>query len=307
MKRFILVTLAACVIALLLVPCSWAKTKTPARKQVKPKLTALVCSFDARGFSGSGVETEPSIFAIGGLVAGKGWINSEQAKGLMHKGNKLSLYDPNTASFLGTLVLTSEDWSDGYSWGGISPASFFVRAKIPSAKKIAYKKTNKAGLAVWSPQGLTPRWIIGKTINIKSKTYRRIIENWLNAKGFPEDALKSVVIEQIIQADINRDGRKETFLSFHGSDVSDGSYEPSSKRAFSYLIMCYRPSRSNTIRTVAVDDNTPVHFVNAFCDLDKDGWAEVITWCDTGEAGGQNLHHWIGDHFETFRGWIIGV
>jgi len=315
MKRFILVTLAACVIALLLTPCSWAKAKRPARKQAKPQMTALVCSFRARGFSTGGEETDSRIAVLAGTIAGKGWINGLEARGLLHKGDRLPLYTLESGH-IGEIVLTSTEHEMGYgvAEGEVDVITFQALARISPSKKAAYDKANKihsnseginvgmSMLAYWNPKGHKPKWIAGQVIQRKNQKYRAIVANWLKTKKLSADARNDVVIEQIVQEDINNDGRNETFLAFHNGDNAGD---------FSYLIMRYRPRGSINYKSVVIDEGSGSEeyqsYVIGFCDIDEDGWAEVITHTAGGESDGDDVRHWIGDRFETFRGWLMGV
>jgi hypothetical protein len=315
MKRFILVALTACVIALLLTPCTWAKAKKPARKQVKPKVTALICSFRTRGFSTGGDETDSRIAALAGTIAGKGWINGLKARGLLHKGDRLPLYTLESGQ-IGEILLTSTEHEMGYGVdeGEVDAITFQALARISPSKKVAYDKANKihsnseginigmSMLAYWNPKGHKPKWITGQIIQRKNQKYRAIVANWLKTKKLSADARNDVVVEQIVQADINGDGRKETFLSFNsGEGIGD----------FSYLLMCYRPRGTRNIRTVVVDEGSHSEeyqtYICGFCDIDEDGWAEIITYTTGGKSDGDDVRHWVGDRFETFRGWLMGV
>jgi len=304
MKRFTFISLALLILVPLLAFCAWAKPKTPARKHVKPKVTALICSYRERGFSGSGVETESSMVVIGGLVAGKGWISSEQAKGLLHKGDKLPLHVPITGAPLGTVVLTGSEGALGY---GINPPYFVAHATIPSRKRDTYRKADKEGLAVWSQLGHAPRWVTGKVLNVNSKYYRKVITNWLRTRETSDLAVKYMVVEQIIQADINRDGRMEAFLSFHSSFETN---RVPRDQAFSCLIMQYNSGTRGKTKTVAIaDENSDLvmFLIGGFCDLDRDGWAEVVIRWWGGEGNGSDLLHWTGDRFKLLRGWELNV
>jgi len=305
MKRFMRAAIITAVIALVLPWFAWATKKEPGSRQTPPKVTALVCSFNP---GDAQWPPEPHVYVVGGCVAGKGWIEGGKATGLLHKGDRLSLCALETSS-LGHVVLTSSDGGKG-GYGGITVLAFPVKVRIPPQKKAAYAKARKHRLymlAAWNPQGRAPRWITGRILDKDSSRYRKVIADWLRRRGIPEDVINKVVIEQVVLADINRDGHNETFLSFYTAGMAPEAFEPPSKRTFSYLIMRYRPPRSRDPKTVVVQYDTLVHDVAGFCDLDGDGWAEVITGSDTGESGGDDLHHWVGDRFETLKGWRAGV
>lgn len=210
------VALGAALLALFL--HGWAAAKRPTARSI-PKVTALVCTFEParRG-------TEPQVAVVAGPLAGKGWVRSERAGGLMRKSDRLSLYAMETGA-IGALVVTGRaEWAkDGTSYG----ISYAVREDMPADKRRAYdaavrRRTTKDVwlriphlLAAWSASGREPLWVRGETVKPDDPAYRNIISNWLAKRGVPRDVRASVEVNQIVRADVNDDSRDEAFLSFH--------------------------------------------------------------------------------------------
>jgi len=281
---------------------SFAVPYEETKKPKPPEVTALLGRFT---MGESFVVPDPLVWMIGGPVAGRGWVWGGQAWDVLHKGDNMGLYDWQGRR-MGEIVLTSNDDGILGEWGWVTRTTFPAEIKIPPDKK----EKDIYCLALWNPQGRPVRWIeIKGPENAESanRAFRGVISEWLRTKAFPEEAIEKVLIAQAIQADINSDGREETFLSFHSPDVPNGVYGPSTQKSFSYLIMRYQPPGEDRAKTVVMADKAFLHKIESFCDLDGDGWAEVITAYSSGEADGENLLRWKGDKFETLKGWLDGV
>jgi len=290
----------------------WTKAKPSTAKPV-PKATALVCTFEPthRG-------TAPEIAVVAGPLAGKGWLRSERAGGLMRTGDRLSLYAMETGA-IGALVVTGRaEWEqDGTSYGLL----YAVREDMPADKRQPYdaavrRRTTKDVwlrtphlLAAWSASGRQPRWVRGETVKPDDAAYRSIISNWLAKRGAPWDVRASVEVDQIVRADINGDGRAEVFLSFHTPNAVQGFMSPTwharaTKRHFSHLVMRWAPSRGERVSTLVIDDNiNSGKRVHGFCDLDGDGWAEIVISSDLFEGYKVDLLHWHHGRFARIIGW----
>jgi len=308
------IPLAVALLALFL--HGWAAAKRPTAKST-PKATALVCTFEParRG-------TEPQVAVVAGPLAGKGWVRSERAGGLMQEGDRPSLYAMETGA-IGALVVTGRaQWAhDGTSYGIL----YAVREDLPAGKRGAYdaavqRRTTKDVwlrpphlLAAWSASGRNLHWIRGDTVKPDDAAYRKLISNWLAERGVPPDVRTSVEVEQIVRADINSDGRDEVFLSFHTPPdtehlnegfMSHTWHARATERHFSYLVMRWVPVTGKRIETVAIDDNVNSgKRVHGFCDLDGDGWAEIVTSSDFWEGYQVDLRHWRRGGFAKIVGW----
>ncbi len=317
MKRLMLIS-PIC-LALLLSCQAGAKAKKTIANKPKPKVTALICSF-VPGYA----EEKPEVTVIGGPVAGKGWVSSEEAKGLMHRGGRLSLYALE-AGELGEVVLTSEGKLESQEKRGGSGAEglfFGTEAKIPAEKRAAYEKAlelyrdiDNVGqgpdlLAGWNVKGHRLRWVTGEIVKRDSKTYRNVISEWLRTRGVPKGVIEKVEIEQVVRADINGDGRQEVFLSFHtpASEIlTIEGHERATRKAFSYLLLRYFPPGGGKVKTFVIDDfvNSIKH-VDGFCQLDEMGWAEVVVRHSAYESAWTDLLHWVGNGFAETSGWSLG-
>jgi len=283
-----------------------------------PKVTALVCTI------WPWVETgKPELTVVAGPVAGTGWVGGEDAEGLMHKGDRLTLYALETG-VLGEVVLTSAGKLDSefhQPIGAGDGVSYEARIGIPPRRRQAYERArqrrgqlNEAGeamslLAAWSPKAPAPRWVAGELLDRTNSEYRKVIGDWLSARGVPAEVIASVEITQIARADINGDKRAEVFLSFHTPDtITFEGHERATKKTFSYLLMRYLPPHSRRVKTVVVaDDANFVEWVEGFCHLDADGVAEVITHWTAYESDGVDLKRWVGGRFIEVGGHGWGV
>jgi len=279
-------------------------------RQTRPKVTALVCSVDVHG--------KPWVAVIGGPVAGKTWVDSEEAKGLMHEGDRLSLYALG-ADILGQVVLTSKGRLGSEEEDSFEEYGLFFDAQVNvapgkqeaymKAKEVAEKRILPHMLAVWSSKGFKPRWLVGEVLNPENRAYRRVIADWLARRGVPSDVIGKVVAEQVVRADIDGDKRNEVFLSFRSEDAPRW-LQPgeSKKRTFTYLLMRYLPPKSQHVKTIVIAYDQPgINVVAGFCDLDGDGRAEVITELNGVDVWGATLYRWLGSRFEEAGGWGGGA
>jgi hypothetical protein len=190
---------------------------TPAQS---PGTTALACTV-------SGEASNATVDVIGGHVAGKGWLESEEAKGLMKPGDRLTLCALE-AGVLGSVTLSddgsvqSEQPIDaGPIWG----LSYKARISIPSDKQDAYAKAKSLRhgvcamdlVSVWSKTSSRPSWVAGQLLPgalSEDSEYRDLLTSWLRSRlrGAPD--VTNVELDDAVRADINGDGRDEVFLSF---------------------------------------------------------------------------------------------
>jgi hypothetical protein len=277
----------------------------PAKSAKPPAATALV------GWMAGGAD-DADIGVVGGPVAGRGWVGGEQAKGLMHHGDRLALYGMESGP-IGSATLTN----DGILWSQ-NPDNARARGlEYQATWRVAPGKDKLADreplLAVWhAPGSPEPRWVRAKVLSPKSRAYREIASRWLRGQGATKEAIEGFRIEQLVQADVNQDGREEVFLSLHWFDQyavfssGDIHYEvasPHATKGFSYLLMRYLPRGSRRPRTVVVEGETcDVHRITGLCDLDCDGWAEVVTEQTAYEDFGKRLYHWTGRGFRAIQG-----
>jgi hypothetical protein len=271
---------------------------------------------------------------VGGTVARKGWIDSEKARGLLHKGDKLLLYDLKMGE-VGSVTLTDEgklesknpDFADPHGYC----QSFGYRVDVPQTLDAAYNKAlalRKESweqldlVAVWSPAGANrPHWITGELIAMGppqeglrkeqyAGPYRQIAAEWLRAHGFIKRQIESMIVEQVVRADVNSDKRSEVFLSFGSPSFG---YNQTKKRSqqqyFSYLLMRVVDSRSGRVTTTVLDTRDFGRTIVAgFCDIDGDGHADIITQHYGIDDIGADLWRWAdGKLMRVGEGWWFGA
>jgi hypothetical protein len=265
---------------------------------------------------------DPALLDVaGGHVRGRGWLGSDACAGLIHGGDTLELYPLLSSHPNGEIVLTgrdhvaSEDGQTGDSQWGLECEA---RVAVPPQGGM------DRWVAAWSSdKRLVPRWLDGEILSTSNEVYRRVITDWLSHRGVSGQVAATIKVTQIVQTDINSDGRREVFLAFETpgitSPMANGKWRqpciaweghdhkrcnpgPTS-RIFSYLIMRYLPPHSRTPRTVILDDDSCFgHQIIAFCDVDGDGRAEVISEDRGVDFSNTKLHHWTGSRFKSLDG-----
>jgi hypothetical protein len=255
-------------------------------------------------------DNSTSLQVIAGWTARHGWRDSEGTRGLMHKGDVLSLYQLGVGE-IGTLRLTDrgvvgseqEDIGEGETYG----IEFSAAASV--TRGVWAKQREGPLLAAWHSAGSPePRWAPGRELEPKHATYRKVIADWLRAKGVSQATIDTVEVTQIVVADVNGDGKDEVFLSFATPQGTRIDATRATKRAFSYLLMRYVPKGKSTVKTVVLArDYTVDYSIAGFCDLNGDGWAEVAS-DETGVSDytGTCLYHWTGRGFKRVNGWGWG-
>ncbi len=272
----------------------------PARSAKRPRAT-LVAHL--------GGNRTLTLVVVGGRVWGKGWVGGEAARGLAHKGDRMTLYGLKSG-----VIDSAELTKDGALWsehpeGAVSEGlAYEMRLTAPSDKCKTHE--GEPVIAVWhSPGAPEPRWVPAQELSPESSTYRRLAAEWVRSHGGPKEAAQQVTVGQIVRADLNGDGRDEVLLSFYWFDETlNGLPTLHTTRGVSYLIMRYLPRGSRTPRTVLLDSaSTEVHAVIGLCDLDRDGWAEVVAKRDGYEYWSSRLYHWTGGKFRVIQGDVFGV
>jgi hypothetical protein len=261
----------------------------------------------------TGTVEEGSLLVVAGLRGRRDWLPSEKAAELARTGDPVSLYELRAgpigkAQVAGTGKLGQDtspvNWTMLGAW---YPLCLDPKLVEPFASASAGSPRTVVGL--WhSPAAPAPRWVEASVLDPWNRTYRNIISKWLAARGVSEEVRHTITVEQIVRADINGDGRTEVFLSFHTPITSYPSGKRSNATSFSYLLMRYLPRHSRRASAVVVEDmRDVVHNVVGLCDLDGDGWAEVITESYGIDAIGTSLHSWTGRGFRAVSGWGGGV
>jgi hypothetical protein len=281
-------------------------TDGAARKVARPR-AALIGSLER--------ERQGCLFVIGGVARGRGWLSSERARGLAQPGDEVTVGDLQTG-LVGRGRLTSQGRlgsEEAPSQWGMRGLWYDVQLDARAEKRLTREGKRAANapslLAAWhSPSSPAPRWVRGVVLDPRSRVYRKIITDWLAMRGVSPRVMQTVDVSEVVKADVNRDGRDEVFLAFHTPDVSYPTRAHSTATSFSYLIMRHAASHSRRVRTVVIEDRpNSIHALSGLCDLDGDGWAEVVTTSWATDACGTTLHHWTGRRFESVEGWGGGV
>ena len=250
--------------------------------ELRPSSSALVCSV-------SPAENGASIWIIGGVVAGKGWMSEDDVRGLIHegddlsgwggirgpikptdihllrKGDRLDLYTLE-AGVVGEAQLTDDgEIFQGYE--GLHGIRFSASLALDEHQRKVVEQTTSmpapwtsypdyalqpSMLGVWARGDVEPRWLTGEVLSRASSTYRQIVHRWLSGKGIPDDVLKTVKILQIVRADIDGDGCHEVFISLYTPDIVFPSEKPR-EHVFSYLVMRYLSGGSKDVETTVLD------------------------------------------------------
>jgi hypothetical protein len=279
---------------------------TDATQTVRP---TVITDVDFSAFGGGKVNV------IGAFVHGKGWVDSEKADGLMPEDAELDLYDLREGA-VGSATLTSagklgSEFTDGL-W-------YECRVSLDGGRMARYQERywrelhgeegpelpELALVGVWHSAGSpVSAWVKAETLSPENVVYRRVISDWLKEKGVSAEIIAGVVVEQIVRADINQDGKDEVFLSFRTPEMVYSVEQTPTKAAFSYLLLRYLPRGSSQARDIVLTARPYlVHKVTGLCDLDGDGWAEVTATMRGVDQWGSFLYHWKGEAFERVGGW----
>ncbi len=252
----------------------------------------------------------------GGL---KGAVRPEENL-LMHKGDRLTVYALESG-VVGQVVLTNDgEIFAGYE--GLHGVRFEGKMEMRegggarAARKMPCPWTDDPAwmlepsmLASWWRERKEPRWIRGETLDPNGKAYRGIVEGWLKEKGVPDEVLGKVMIQQIVRADFDGDKQQEVFLSFLTPEVVWPS-EERREHVFAYLVMRDLDAVSGKVRSVEVTHSRgdeprvcgDTFWVDGFCDVDRDGRAEIIVHSAYYEGRGVDLYRWDGERFEVESG-----
>lgn len=137
----------------------------------------------------------------------------------------------------------------------------------------------------------------------ESRAYRRVVTNWLRRRHFPAKDIRRVHLRQVVQADINHDGRQDLLFSFDW--IHDGVCPDSAKGEdyTAYVFVHYRPRGAKAARTLMVADHEegPIE-VRGLCDLNRDGWAEIVVDSYRPEYWGSRLYYWSRSKFAFVDG-----
>ena len=287
-----------------------------AAKAKRPKVAVVVASVSIGGEGRRKDDADVSVMA--GYVKGKGWLNSEKAGPLMRKGDRMGLYtlDP-LAQRVGQVEMTNNGQDLGADeeaseWGWVVEARVIQPLRDKTVvgvwrtfeERVGQSAEGKAVVGIWrAPTAPEPKWVTGKRLSPDNVVYRAEVLAWLKKRGVSEPARRQVEVREIIKADLNGDKRDEVLISFHSPQADQFNNPEMPKPRYSYLVMRSLPRGSPTPRTTIVnDDCASVHYVDGLCDLDGDGWAEIISHDGAQDYGTDWIHYWNGKGFRSVSG-----
>jgi hypothetical protein len=252
-----------------------------------------------------GITWGSSLSLVAGYASRGRWLSAERAGPLLHKGTHLDIYSLETGR-LGGLTLTnsgarprSDPPGVAAMWGWDYTAT--AARDLPTVKADDY-------VAVWHAPGTrAPRWAKARALSPSNARYRRIVIAWLKTQCIPKDRCDEVVINQILQVDLNGDGRDEVLLSVYNWEALVYPEHPARnsvrKGSYSYVLLHYLPRGATHVRTVVIDRScTNRQDILGCCDLDGDGWAEVITRDSYPDYFGYQLYHRAGRRYRVVTG-----
>lgn len=271
----------------------------PAKSAQPAPVTALV------GYpSGGGVLD--AVMIVGGCTARRGWVGSEEASGLVRSGDHMSVYTLH-AGRVGEVVVTDSGTILSTTGGHPQYRGLEYATRWQTIPGEDHAAGGEPLIAVWhAPRSPEPRWVQATALDAGAQTYRDTIARWLRQHGRGDQA-QAVQVRQVLRADVNHDGRDDLLLSF---DWVDRRLLPRTeeKAAQAYLLLRYLPRGSRTPRIIVVTDRRSETLeVSGLCDLDRDGWAEVVVEDAGHEWAGTWLYHWSGSGFASVMGDQMGV
>ena len=234
---------------------------------------------------------------------GRRWVDSEKARKMLHKGDRLSIFAPATGA-RGEAVLTDSGHlrSEEPNVGEGEGYGLEFQSSVQLGPDSAEPPEGGGGevLATWTKSGASPHWIKMTALPkpAKGSAYWRVARAWLRERGWPPRAVETMSIDQILRADVNGNGKEEVFLSLSGDDGRP-AHETAGKRYYSYLLMLSADTKGIT-RTIVVNSDDWAQYSQSIIglgDFDHDGWAEVITSGGGLDAEDVTLFHWNGHRF----------
>lgn len=257
---------------------------------------------------------EEGKFAVAAAALGDQWRDSEDAKGILHTGDRLSLYHL-TLGAVGELVLQNDGdlGSEGDNPIVARGLHFQGRAAIRAEYRGKLERANRSFaewpdlLAASSSAPGPPQWVQGELLDPADPVHRETAIRWLTDRGVAADVLETVILEQVVRADTDGDGSAETFFSLRSPDTPTFPWHgKATERTFSYLIVV-SPREGSVVTSVVMDSVDTVNCVEGFCDVDGDGRAEVVTSVHGVDIWGSYLCRRKDSGFEAVGLWGGGA
>ncbi len=236
---------------------------------------------------------EGSVLLLGGRL-GDAWIGSEQARGLLRQGDRMTLYGL-TEGKLGEVVLAGRGRRLSQEKKGPAVASgveFPARLHLTAGREGAYRRARAYAkavgahtysglgnclLVIWSRGRPAPKWVPVRALSqdIARPAIVAFLAAQQQSKGLntSSESRKHAVITQAVALDLDGDGAAEQFLSFHhaGSQLLF-SEKPRANEFHYFLSQTPRPRA----RVTVIQDRVPMCALLGALDLNGDGIAELL-------------------------------
>lgn len=257
---------------------------------------------------------EEAKFAVLAAALGDEWRDSEDAKGILHTGDRLSLYHL-TMGAVGELVLGNDGElgsegdnptvARGLYFRGRAAIRAECRGKLERADRSFAEWPNLVAASSSAPS--PPRWVQGELLDPADPVHRETAIRWLTDRGVAADVLETVILEQVVRADTDGDGSPEIFISLRSPDTPTFPWRgKTTERTFSYLI-AVSPREGGVATSVVMDSVDTVNCVAGFCDVNGDGRAEVVTSVHGVDIWGSYLCRRKDSGFEAVGVWGGGA
>jgi hypothetical protein len=280
----------------------------PAARKAAAKPASVICGITT-GWDGG------STLNVIAAFRGKRWVSSEEAVGLLHEGDHLPLCTPQ-GSLVGEVTLEdrgrrlSEAESDS-QWAVALEFQASVQENDGAPQATAGFTPTR--FATWSRDLPLPRWVRWTELPkpAKGSPYWRVAADWVRSRRLPKRALETIQFTQAARADVNGDGKDEVFLSFSGSGGGAGANADRRELKPYTCLLMRRVLPGGKAETVVLDHTSLDDYwvtIAGFCDLDHDGWAEVIVSAGGAGIDGAriSLYRWNGRRFVNAGGYAFG-
>jgi hypothetical protein len=272
----------------------------PAKPAKPPRAAALIAFPSHEGFPSWAEPDEPpdSLTIVGGYAPGRGWLASEQAEGLLRKGDRLPVYTL-AAGPIATVRLTDNGSIMSRGFTSPYPYGLVYDAVVQFAPGTTVAQRRDPVTCPWYASGAhAPRRVWAREADRKAQVYRKTAARWLRRRGIKDSVIQRMRVSQVVRADVNHDGRVDTLLAFDWDDDTTPEWDPGA-----YLLLAYRPKGSERERIVELG-NLPLGWfdVTGLYDLDHNGWAEIVVAHFNGEQWGTRLYYHTRRGFAFLKG-----
>ncbi len=276
------------------------QSTAPAKSAKPPRGIVLIGFPSCEPFPSWARPDQPpdSLTIVGGYGPGRGWLASEQAKGLLCEGDRLPAYTL-AAGPIATVRLTDNGTAMSRGFTSPFPYGLVYGAVVQFSRGTTARQRGDPVTCLWqTPGARAPRRAWAREGDGKSQVYRRVAVNWLRQRGISDKAIRRMRVGQVVRADVNHDGRVDTLLAFDWDDDTTLEQNPGA-----HLLLVYRPAGSKGERIVQLG-NLPLGWfdVIGLYDLDHNGWAEIVVAHFNGEQWGTRLYYHTRRGFAFVKG-----